>query len=68
VNEDGSGIWAIMMPAEDSIVAESERRLERWRESGVDVGEMLQTERTMTARALATLERVYHYLTGSGER
>lgn len=68
VDEDGSGIWTILLPAEDSIVAESEGRLDGWRRSGVDVGEMLQTERTMTARALATLERAYRYLTGSEER
>jgi hypothetical protein len=58
----GEGIWALMMPVEDSIIGESERRLEGWRRSGVDVNEMLETEKTMTARALATLERVYAYL------
>jgi hypothetical protein len=62
-DESGDGIWKVMLPVEDSIVAESERRLEGWRASGPDVETMLGTERTMTARALATLERAYHYLT-----
>ena len=54
-----------MIPVEDSIIGESERRLEGWRRSGVDVNGMLETEKTMTARALTTLERVYAYLTHS---
>ena len=62
-DENGDGIWKIMMPAEDSIVAESERRLEGWRASGPDVQAMLGTERSMTARALATLQKAYEYLT-----
>ena len=64
-DEKGEGIWARMMPVEDSIIGESERRLEGWRQSGLDVTGMLETEKTMTARALATLERVYAYLTHS---
>lgn len=70
-NEDGSGTWRLMMPVEDSIIAESEERLERWRESGAQVQEMLATEETMTARALAALERVLEYLLageGGGSR
>jgi hypothetical protein len=63
-DENGDGIWRIMLPVEDSIIAESERRLSGWRASGPDVGAMLETERTMTARALATLERAYQHLTG----
>ena len=63
-DENGDGIWKIMMPAEDSIIAESERRLEEWRASGPDVDAMLATERSMTARALATLDRAYEYLKG----
>jgi hypothetical protein len=51
-----------MMPAEDSIIAESERRREGWRSSGVDVDAMLATEREMAARALATLKEAYEYL------
>ena len=54
-----------MMPVEDSIVAESESRREEWRRSGVDTGQMLETERTMTSWALATLQRVYGELIGS---
>ncbi len=61
----GGGIWKIMMPAEDSIIAESERRLEGWRGSGVDVQAMLDTEQRMTAWALSTLQRTFRYLTGS---
>jgi hypothetical protein len=59
---EGEGIWKILLPAEDSIIAESEQRLEGWRSSGVDTQAMLETERSMTSRALATLERVYEYL------
>lgn len=62
---EGEGIWKIMMPVEDSIVAESERRLEEWRSSGIDTDQMLETEKTMTAWALATLEKVYEYLINS---
>ena len=62
-DENGDGIWKTMMPVEDSIIAESELRLEGWRSSGVDVEAMLNTERSMTARALAALERAYEYLT-----
>lgn len=62
---EGEGIWKIMMPVEDSIVAESERRLEEWRSSGIDTDQMLETEKTMTSWALATLERVYEYLINS---
>jgi len=62
-DEHGDGIWRVMMPAEDSIIAESEQRLEGWRSSGVDVEAMLNTERSMTARALAALEGAYAYLT-----
>ncbi|MCG6957487.1 MAG: C45 family peptidase [Gemmatimonadetes bacterium] len=61
-DENGDGIWKITMPVEDSIVSESERRLAGWRASGPDVGAMLQTERTMAARAVAALERAYAYL------
>ncbi len=63
-DENGDGIWKITLPVEDSIIAEAERKLEAWRASGPDVEVMLETERTMTARALATLERAYQYLTG----
>jgi len=59
---EGEGIWRIIMPVEDSIIAESERRLEGWRRSGVDAAQMLETEMTMTSWALATLEKAYQYL------
>ncbi len=62
-DEKGDGIWKIMMPAEDSIIAESEQKREGWRSSGVDVEAMLTTERGMAARALATLAKAYEYLT-----
>lgn len=61
-DENGDGIWKIMMPVEDSIIAESERRLEAWRASGPDPDAMLETERTMTARALAALGNAYEHL------
>jgi hypothetical protein len=62
-DENGDGIWKTMMPVEDSIIAESEQKLEEWRSFGVDVEAMLNTERSMTARGLAALERAYEYLT-----
>lgn len=61
-DESGNGIWKIMLPVEDSIIAESELLLEGWRSSGVDVEAMLATERKMAAQALATLEKAYEYL------
>jgi len=63
-DENGEGIWKIMMPVEDSIIAESERRLGAWQNSGMEPAEMLDTEKEMTSWALRTLERVYAYLTG----
>ncbi len=63
-DENGDGIWKIMLPVEDSIIAESERRLAGWRASGPNPTAMLETSRTMAARALAALERAYQYLTG----
>jgi len=62
-DEKGDGIWKIMMPAEDSIIAESEQALEGWRSAGVDMEAMMATERRMAARALATLKEAYEYLT-----
>lgn len=61
-DEEGNGIWKIMLPVEDSIIAESELLLTGWRSSGVDVEAMLATERRMAARALATLEKAHEYL------
>ncbi len=63
VDESGDGIWKILMPAEDSIIAESERALQGWRESGMDIDEMLETEQNMARRALRTIENAYQYLT-----
>ncbi len=63
-DENGDGIWKITMPVEDSIIAEAERKLEGWRASGPDVAAMLATERSMAARALATIERAYEYHKG----
>lgn len=63
-DENGDGIWKVMLPAEDSIIAEAEKKLEGWRASGPDVPAMLATEKTLTGRALAALERAYQHLTG----
>lgn len=59
----GEGIWKITLPAEDSIIADAERLLEQWRATGVDPATMMETQRTLAARALDTLERAYEYLT-----
>ncbi len=64
-DQNGDGIWKLMMPVEDSIISESEERLEGWRNSGVDPAAMLEVEKRMTARALEALERAYRYLTGA---
>jgi hypothetical protein len=61
---NGEGIWKMMMPLEDSIIAEGERLLAVWRTSGVDPAAMMEAQRGLAARALATLERAYQYLTG----
>jgi hypothetical protein len=61
-DEHGEGIWSVMFPAEDSIIAETERELAIWRATGLDVEAMLKTERQMASRALRTLERAYAYL------
>jgi hypothetical protein len=61
-DENGEGIWKVIMPAEDSIIAESERSLETWRSSGVDPAEMLEVEGRMSRWALAVIQRAYQYL------
>ena len=62
LDENGEGIWKITMPAEDSIIAESERLLESWRSSGVDPDQMLEAEKKMAGWALTTIKRAYEYL------
>ena len=62
LDENGEGIWKITMPAEDSIIAESERLLESWRSSGVDPAQMLETEGRMAKWALETIQKAYEYL------
>lgn len=59
---NGEGIWSILFPAEDTIIAESERALERWRASGVDAAGMLETEARLAKQALKAIERAYEYL------
>jgi len=61
-DENGEGIWKILMPVEDSIIAASERSLEGWRASGINTTEMLETEKKMSQWALETIERAYEYL------
>ncbi len=63
VDENGEGIWKITMPVEDSIIAESERYLEGWRTSGINIEEMLETEQNMASRALQAIRSAYEYLT-----
>jgi hypothetical protein len=63
IDESGDGIWKILMPAEDSIIAESQRALDGWRESGIDVAEMLATEQNMASRALRVIQNAHDYLT-----
>lgn len=62
LDEDGEGIWKITMPVEDSIIAESERALESWRESGINTTEMLDMEGKMARRALEGIKKAYEYL------
>ena len=61
---DGEGIWSVLLPAEDAILAESRGALERWRASGVDADEMLETEARMARRALEAIRQAYEYLMG----
>ena len=61
-DEDGEGIWKITVPMEDSIIAASERSLERWRASGIRIAEMLKTEQEMAGWALEAIRRAYDYL------
>lgn len=61
---DGEGIWSVLLPAEDAILAESQGALERWRASGVDADEMLETEARMARRALEAIRQAYEYLMG----
>ena len=62
MDEHGDGIWKITMPVEDSIIAESESSLERWRASGINITEMLGTEQEMASWALMTIRRAHEYL------
>ena len=61
---DGEGIWSVLLLAEDAILAESQGALERWRASGVDADEMLETEARMARRALEAIRQAYEYLMG----
>ena len=62
-DEHGNGIWKITLPVEDSIIAESEMSIERWRASGIRATEMLETERRMAGRALRAIRQAHEYLT-----
>jgi hypothetical protein len=66
LDEDGTGIWTITLPVEDSIIAASEMALEEWRTTGVDVEGMLEAERTLAAKALETIKKALAYLKGVG--
>ena len=59
---NGEGIWSVLLPAEDAILAESRGALERWRASGVDTDEMLETEARMARLALEAIQQAYEYL------
>ncbi len=61
-DENGEGIWKILMPLEDSIISASEASLDSWRADGPNPAEMLAVEGKMAARALAGIKKAYEYL------
>jgi hypothetical protein len=61
-DENGEGIWKILMPLEDSIIAASESALDSWRTNGPDPAEMLGFEGKMAAWALSGVKNAYEYL------
>jgi hypothetical protein len=56
-DDKGSGLWAILFPAEDKIFEEAQARLAKWRKSGPDVENMLATEGKLAKDALTILEK-----------
>jgi len=65
-DENGDGIWKVLFPAEDEILDQSQRALERWRKTGVNPAEMLETEARMARMALDAIIEAYQCLPGGG--
>ncbi|HEX9974527.1 MAG TPA: T9SS type A sorting domain-containing protein [bacterium] len=60
---NGGGLWAQTLPAEDSIFAATETRLEQWRAGTISISEMLATESELASYALETLQKAYSGMT-----
>jgi hypothetical protein len=60
---NGGGLWTQTFPAEDSIFAVTEARLEQWRAGTISIPEMLATESELASYALETLKQAYSGMT-----
>lgn len=56
---NGDGLWSQTFPAEDSIFAATETRLEQWRAGTASIPDMLASEAELASYALTTLEHAY---------
>ena len=54
---NGGGLWARTFPAEDSIFAAAEEKLDYWRTDSLITGEMLTTEKALAKYAHSILQR-----------
>lgn len=59
LDENGSGLWAELFPAEDSIFTTGEEWLDQWRSNGVNSAEMLSVEETCSGYAYSSLQQAY---------
>lgn len=59
----GGGLWTMTFPAEDSIFAVTETRLEQWRAGAISISEMLATEAELASYAFTTLQNAYSGMT-----
>lgn len=52
---DGSGIWRVILPAEDKIISKGEKRLQNWRKKGPNPKEMIGVEAALARDAFSAL-------------
>ena len=58
----GNGLLTMLFPAEDKIFAQTEAKLAKWRKTGPEVKQMLQTQEQFAAEALDVLNKAYNKL------
>ncbi len=61
-DEKGGGVWEILFPTEDKIFQEATKKMGKWRNGGIDVEDMQETESKLATQAYHTLKKVYEKL------